>query len=132
MLTTTTSGVEPDARHPVGTVVDVIGGVYEGHIGTVKRYTAMRVVIKLYHGLARKGSKKTINKEVTIKTTNVKARKSEPEGDESPTPSNNVKGMSDEESFLLLAKLVASEIKSTDSDRFFEQVNANRRWNQPC
>jgi hypothetical protein len=43
MLTTITSAVEHNALHPVGTVVDVIGGTYEGHIGSVKRYTAKRV-----------------------------------------------------------------------------------------
>jgi hypothetical protein len=131
MLTTTTTTTRPVESHtpyPAGTVVDIIGGSYDGHIGRVKRYTAQRVVINLYPALGRAGSKQTINKQVTIKKTNVKARKSEPEEDESPiTPCNNIKATSDKECFIWLAKLVASQIKSTDSDRFFEQVDANRR-----
>jgi len=94
MLTTTTILVEAHTSHPAGTVVDVIGGTYEGHIGRVKRYTAQRVVITLYPALGRSGSKKTINKEVTIKTTNVKARKMEIEStydDESLMKPSNIK-----------------------------------------
>jgi hypothetical protein len=76
MLTTTTT-TTTSARAvewPVGTVVDIIGGVYQGHIGRVKRYTPQRVVITLYLGLALPGAKKTSNHEVTIMASHTKAR----------------------------------------------------------
>jgi hypothetical protein len=92
--TTTTIQVEAHTPHPAGTVVDVIRGTYEGHIGRVKRYTAQRVVITLYPALGRLGSKKTINKEVAIKKTSVKARKLDIEStydDESLMKPSNIK-----------------------------------------
>jgi hypothetical protein len=109
MLTTTTTAraVEPNTPHLVlGTVVDVIGGSYEGHIARVKRYTDHRVVISLYPGLSKVGSKKTKNKEATIKPSNIKARNLET----SIKPSK-IENTSDDESLFLLAGLVALQIK---------------------
>jgi len=124
--TTTTIQVEAHTPHPTGTVVDVIRGTYEGHIGRVKRYTAQRVVITLYPALGWSGLKKTINKEVTIKKTSVKARKMDIEStydDESLIKSSNIKARKldiestfEESSLLLLASLVASEIERQQPD----------------
>lgn len=117
--TTTTRAVEPNAPHlDIGTVVDVIGGVYEGHIGRVRRYTAHRVVISLYFGFGQAaGSKKTKNKEATIKPSNIKARKLETEvDDESSIKPSNIESTSDYESVLLLAGLVALQIKKQQPD----------------
>jgi hypothetical protein len=141
MLTTTTTitrAVEHHTVHPAGTVLDIIGGTYEGHIGRVKRYTAQRVVIKLYTALGRAGSKTTLNKEVTIKASNTKARALETEStpdDETSLKNSNIKARkfdiaSDDESLFLLASLVASQIKRQPADfttgiknSFFKRVN---------
>jgi hypothetical protein len=124
-------------EHPVGTVIDVVGGVYEGHIGRVKRYTAQRVVIALYPALGRSGAKQTLNKEITIKASNTKARALETEStsdDESSIESSikhsNIKATADDESLCLLASFVASQIKRQRSDcttlikkRLLQRVN---------
>jgi ribosomal protein L24 len=113
--TTTARAVEPNAPHlDLGTVVDVIGGDYKGHIGRVRRYTAHRVVISLYSALGQAGSKKTKNKEATIKPSNIKARKLETEVDDEP--SNIESTTSDDESLFLLAGLVALQIKKQQPD----------------
>jgi hypothetical protein len=115
-ITTTriTSAVEPK-RPPEGTCVDIIGGTYKGHIGHVSRYTNKRVVLKMYPALGGPAAKKTINKEVTIKQDNIRARKNSFDTDESP--SNQSKRSSTHDDFLsdpqltLLAGLVALPIK---------------------
>lgn len=134
--TTITRAVEPHTLYPAGTVVDVIGGTYEGHIGRVKRYTPQRVVISLYPALGQAGSKKTLNKEVTIKASNTKGRELEMEStsDDSSPKNSNIKARkfdaSDDESLFLLASLVASQIKRQPADcttgiknSFFKRVN---------
>jgi hypothetical protein len=58
----------------VGSMIDVVAGKYKGHRGSIVRFTAKRVVVRLVRDVAN-GAVPTRNREVTISPDSVSIRR---------------------------------------------------------
>jgi transcription antitermination factor NusG len=84
----------------VSSMVEIIGGKYEGHVGKVERYTPKMVEVRLFHELAKETAIKTLNQVVTIRKYNIQQRK------DKTISEDDITGLDDMETLVALLTLV--------------------------